>query len=587
NESDVVNMTGFKVTDVESPYEPNQAFVLTLSTYNLNDDSSQSERDLYWSTAAVYYWRIVGNVDGGDPLISPVQSFGVDQYDLIDNFSDYDNGFDNRKGKWSASGGATITWINSDPPGTPGYGGNNLEMVYNDNAGASRATFLFVEPRDWSPAVNRHVISFQFLGFDGNDREDVYFTVTDTSNNSHSEAYDPNEFEKYYGNPWLDFGRTYFDLAPFADAGVNLSSVKSYGYGIGDGLEPMGQGTVHFDGGQIWSRHCRAGKFDYMFAGGDCNVDANEVLDLVERWLAVPETIIAAGSIPSDSLELHFTFDDDTTTDTLLSSNELAGLLTLDLNAGNVFQVTPGLDGATGGCIEVSRITEIRKRGIEGTLSNANPSCSASIWLKGNDVIGEDFGNLDPDGEMDGLRAWRMRGNNLVNGGGNSWILDMRVPHDDGGIEMRMDSFDAAKSQQNLVFDQDDTVPADWQGQWNHLAFTWDGVSGTTALYHNGRRVDREGFDADDYEDKAGVFMGELIDRINLPDNNRYTGLIDEFRFYSRVLTHSEVLALAGEASMEVPVDGTGADTNNDGVFNMADLAEISAHWGLREVLWP
>ena len=76
-------------------------------------------------------------------------------------------------------------------------------------------------------------------------------------------------------------------------------------------------------------------------------------------------------------------------------------------------------------------------------------------------------------------------------------------------------------------------------GQWTHLAVTRDGASGAIKLYVNGA-LDVSGVGS------AGILNANPNIHIggNTLDGRYFNGLIDDVRFYSRVLTDAEIVAL-------------------------------------------
>ncbi|MCK5175963.1 MAG: hypothetical protein KAR47_21390 [Planctomycetes bacterium] len=581
NESDVVNMVSPAATDISSPFDPNQRVVLALSNGEPGD--------------LTYYWRIAANQASGPALVSAIGSFGADDHERIDNFNDRkpppasQTGLSNYTGKWTAEGGATITWINNTLPGTVGVLGSSLKFDYKHISGASKAKFTFVEPRDWSTNVNRAALRLQYVGGADNDLDVVTVRITDTSGGTHTESYssaEGGEFEQLNGGVWLDSTEVKLDLAPF-DATVDMTSIKSYSLGVGDGSTATG--TIYFDGIQIFSTHCASSKYSYIFSGGDCDVDVNELSVMAERWMAESVTV-NAGTVPTDNLMLYFPFQGSLDSDTF--SGTVSG--TLNEHKNSITHITT--DGApTGGgqCIRVDRGDRLEWADIpSGTLGAANPSATVSIWVKGDDITSFD---LQDNGRMNRLEVFKFRATRYPDGEGNQTFMELTIPENDGAITMVLNSFLDGENNQNHSYSGFNTQPSDWQNEWNHIAFVWDGVSGVTSFYLNGLMIDREGYWPSDADDKVEAFMGERINRIRVPDwrNNStdviggYDGLIDEFRLYSRVLTHEEIVALANQASVEQHVIGNAPDVDDDGNINMVDMAELGANYHRTNVLWP
>ena len=96
-----------------------------------------------------------------------------------------------------------------------------------------------------------------------------------------------------------------------------------------------------------------------------------------------------------------------------------------------------------------------------------------------------------------------------------------------------------------------------FNGQWHHLAFTYDGTTSTVKIYYDGGEVPLPPNAANNF---AGLGNLNLTNATNLvvggwnkhagisgPDDgwiNGFTGKMDQFRLYGKALTASEVLAL-------------------------------------------
>ncbi|MCK4959548.1 MAG: hypothetical protein KAT00_09100, partial [Planctomycetes bacterium] len=592
---DTMNASALAATDISSPFDPNQRVVLALSNGEPGD--------------LTYYWRIAANQASGPALVSAIGSFGADDHERIDNFNDRkpppasQTGLSNYTGKWTAEGGATITWINNTLPGTVGVLGSSLKFDYKHISGASKAKFTFVEPRDWSTNVNRVALRLQYVGGADNDLDVVTVRITDTSGGTHTESYssaEGGEFEQLNGGVWLDSTEVKLDLAPF-DATVDMTSIKSYSLGVGDGSTATG--TIYFDGIQIFSTHCASSKYSYIFSGGDCDVDVNELSVMAERWMAESVTV-NAGTVPTDNLMLYYPFEGTLTSD----MTNGAVLNTLEENKNSVIHTAldPAEDHGVGStqCIRVSRDDRLQWNNVPaGALDAANPSATFSIWVKGDNITtplvpghSPSLNDLQDNGRMNRLEVFQVRATRYPDGNGNQEFMDLTIPENDGEIRMVLNSFLDGENNQNHSYGGANTQPSDWQENWNHIAFVWDGDTGVTSLYLNGLMIDREGYWPSDAGDKVEPFMGGRINRIRVPDwatNNGtnaggYSGLIDEFRIYSRVLTHEEIVALANQTSVEQHViGGNTADIDDDGHINMVDMAELGANYHRTNVLWP
>ncbi|UCG50148.1 MAG: LamG domain-containing protein, partial [Phycisphaerales bacterium] len=120
-------------------------------------------------------------------------------------------------------------------------------------------------------------------------------------------------------------------------------------------------------------------------------------------------------------------------------------------------------------------------------------------------------------------------------------------------------------------------------GEWHHLAATYDGV--TIKGYGDGHLGTSE---ARALNTNDNVQMGKRDD-----NDNRFPGLIDEVRIYSRVLSQEEIASLAGKTvtytqdlyRLLTPPDPA-IDMNSDGKIDFKDYSILADMW-LDELLWP
>ncbi len=78
--------------------------------------------------------------------------------------------------------------------------------------------------------------------------------------------------------------------------------------------------------------------------------------------------------------------------------------------------------------------------------------------------------------------------------------------------------------------------------EWLHFAGTYDKATGKAALYINGELI--EEMDVENPADIAGDWgLGARVGK-TIDDGRPYTGLMDEFRMYTRALSQDEVLTI-------------------------------------------
>ncbi|MHC4558287.1 MAG: LamG domain-containing protein [Planctomycetota bacterium] len=122
-------------------------------------------------------------------------------------------------------------------------------------------------------------------------------------------------------------------------------------------------------------------------------------------------------------------------------------------------------------------------------------------------------------------------------------------------------------------------------GQWEHIAFTFDGTTGT--LYHKGLAVASGPFSLGP-DTEAGLRFG-CNDQNG---GNPYNGALDEVRIYNRALSREEIAYVIsnGAATLHIPVQSVADlyDEEPEGSksVNFKDFAVLADMW-LDEQLWP
>ncbi|MCK4960491.1 MAG: hypothetical protein KAT00_13855, partial [Planctomycetes bacterium] len=450
---DALDPSALAAEDITSPFDPNFSIDFPLS-------NNQA-----WELSM--YWKIVGYPPTGDPLESLTARFTLGNNCKVENFDEIDmsgfiDGLNNYEGRWTASGGGTLTWHHEDFGG--GIMGNNncASLTYNDSSGEiATAKFTFVEPRNWSTAVNHYAFRLLYHGAADNDLAEFNLTITDTEGGTHTETYPTGvagSFETLINEKtWADWSNEQLPLAPFATAGVDLSSVESYAIGIGDGTGTE-NGTFYFDAVQIFSHHCRSAEFDYLFAGGDCDVDINEVTALSEIWMSGNVTIDAASTEPSDKI-LHWKFDSD-----LTDSSGRSSTGEYDLSGGTNFVTTdtapiPGNVASFRGT-NGTRIQFATKAKTDDGFAPVTSSMTASLWLKGDNISVTAQDNL---GDLVRNRLFR------VQKGGAGTDYQLEIPNGDGSIRVSIGDADApvdtddATYNDNVTWGENDVAISDFE----------------------------------------------------------------------------------------------------------------------------
>ena len=509
---------------------------------------------LPWNTT--HYWRIdeVNPTHPDSPWAGEVWSFTTANYILVDGFEDYNDYTPDRI--WQ-------TWrdgygYNEPPPGYAGNGtgsqvGNDdspftertivhsdaqaMTFRYTNDGSTLKALYSEVE-REWAVPQNWtrngvKALSLWFYGDAANSAERLYVGVQD-SLGTRKDVPHPSLNALLLGG-WQEFN---IDLQEFANAGVNLTSVKKMYLGVGNRLSPQtgGTGRLYFDDIRLYKPRClpSLAKPDAELSG-DCVVDYADLQILTDEWLGTGYLVT-----PDDP-----------------GTNGLAGYWRFDGNAndasGNGRNGTPmGMPTYTAGkfgqAIRFDGVDDYVVIGAVG-ISGAAPR-TISGWAKIH-TLGwpnwvDVFGFTGPSG-AGGHFDIELVGTTTTPGHTTYGYYGIHVY----GWEQ-------------------DIVEAD--SDWHHLAASYDGTM--VRWYGDGRLI---GSGVRDVNTPDNVHMGKRDD-----NENYFPGSVDEVRIYNRVLSDGEVASLGG---LTEPYSQP-FDLNVDGVVDFRDYAILAAAW-LEEVLWP
>ena len=128
--------------------------------------------------------------------------------------------------------------------------------------------------------------------------------------------------------------------------------------------------------------------------------------------------------------------------------------------------------------------------------------------------------------------------------------------------------------------------PDDYQGQWNHYAFTKNSGTAEMRIYLNGVLFGDEG-----EEQPISPVRGSEVRLFKLGSDadgeRRYDGYMSDVRLYNYALSYGEVRYVAGEMDdLLIPLPRPEIDLYLDGEINFIDYALLADDW-LVEILWP
>lgn len=526
------------------------------NTYSLPDS-------LQWRKT--YYWRI--DEYNTDATISKgrIWSFTVADYLIVDDFEGYTDDVGNR---------IFQTWrdglgFSQPAPGYPGNGsgsavGNaqppfaertivhsgvqSMPFTY-DNSGANGKARYSETQREWPSAQDWtrkavKALTLWFYGDADNSAAPLYVAVEDSLGKSKVVINaDP---DAVLSTPWQEWN---IDLAEFASAGVNLSSVKKMYIGVGNRTAPQtgGTGKMYFDDIRLYPARCvpsllqQAADLD-----GNCVVDYGDIVLLAERWL---DTGLIVTPVPPATANLvgHWKFDDGFGTTAVDSS--------VNANNGALVGDTQWVAGHDSGALRFDGTDDYVELPI-GSLISSLTNSTFAIWTNFSNAGGAwqrifDFGT--------GETVYMFLSPRIDTAGG----MRFAITTNGGGDESQVNT--------------PDTLPSGW----HHVAVTIDADKDTITLYLDGSVV-AQNTQVTLSPSDLGMTSNNWLGRSQYIADAGYLGLLDDFRIYKRALTPPEVAWLAGRtAPFSVP-----ADMHQDGVINFKDFAELADSW-LEELLWP
>jgi len=285
----------------------------------------------------------------------------------------------------------------------------------------------------------------------------------------------------------------------------------------------------------------------------DCAVDACDLAILCGDWLETPQYMTIGTEPDANHLVVHYPFD------------ETSGSTAYDCsgrgNDGQVRLISTGAPTDTAwdpggydanGCINFNGNVKVVVPAV--AFSGVNSAVTVSLWINGNAAV-------QPD------QNWGMpfHGGNPT----NDRLLHTHIPTKDGDVMFESGSY----NKQRLFWY--DSGPEDWEGQWNHYAFTLNSAQQIARIYHNGQKVaERTGASLgvggiQSFHVGCGIFASGTV--------YEYFGKIDDFRVYDYALTIEEVLYVANDGHILV-FDST-ADLYEDDIINSRDFALFASQW--------
>jgi hypothetical protein len=518
--------------------------------------ASYSPGTLQWNTS--YYWRIdeVNNVEADSPWTGNVWSFTTADFIVVDDFEDYNDftpdrvwqtwhdGYGYSEPPPGFAGNGTGSQVgNDDPPFTEQtivHGGlQAMTFRYTNNGSTGKALYSETErewavPQDWTVHGVKG-LSLWFYGDAANSAEPLYVGLQD-SLGTRKDVPHENTNAVLLGS-WQEFN---IDLQEFANAGVNLTSIKKMYIGVGNRLSPQtgGTGTLYFDDIRVYKPRCipSLAKPDAELSG-DCVVDYADLQILTDQWLSTGY-LVTPTQPGSTGLVAHYTFESNT--------NDISGNGNDGLAVGSPTYAV----GKGGQAISLDGVDDYVDCGADPSL-NITGAVTVAAWIK-----------------LAGPAADQKIAGNQDNTTGGYKL----------GVNNNLVEFEIRTSENAAILNRSVSGGTTLQpAVWYHVAGLYS-EGNYIRTYVNGD-LDRELATTEVLGTSSDTFK---IGREPFSDSYYFNGLIDELRLYNAALSGAEIAWLAGRTEpFSEPFD-----FNVDGTVDFKDFAVLAETW-LVEVLWP
>jgi hypothetical protein len=496
-----------------------------------------------------YYWRVdeVNSVDPNNIITGRLWSFSVVDHLVIDDFESYDNSGNQIHLTWEESGGAYVSVTTY-----PAYKCMRSMAFdyYNRIDYYSEATITFDPPQDWVAAGGR-ILELFFYGGPGNDiNTQIYLRLSDGQN---SETVLYNDINDIRQRSWKLWRINIADLI-----NLDLSHIETFSIGfLTEPEQPpqISRGMVFFDDIMLYTSRCFEDSKPAADLSGDCIVNFDDLKEMTFNWLDVYPRMYSV--IPPKSPLAWYKFDENTDDS---SGNSYHGWPLFNLTyVPGVFGQAIKFEGNRDS-VKINNAVELFQR--------INTGITISFWQYGEDSAHRndtlccsnyEYGEDNPAIAIN-LGCWiRPKQAGLYNWDcGYPWSFNNRL-------------------------NGDHKYKNEWQGRWNHWAFTKDINQGIMQIFLNGRLYDSR-------SDANSPISGITSFEIGSGWYGGYDGLIDDFRIYDYALSQPEVAYVATNGTGIFNPPGGGyvppADLNGDNRIDFLDFAVLAGSW-LDEQFYP
>ena len=547
------------VNESATPVSPNQPG----TTYDITS---------YLEFGTTYYWRIDEVNDACAPYVWPgaIWNFRVGESVRVDNFNTYASDLELTT-VW-ADGYTNDTQAQIFVATDPNFvrEGNSVEYLYqnqNKTSGnytgseISAATADLELGSNWA-ASGAKALVLQFYGQTGNSigvNDQMYVALEDTSSNVGISLHpDMNAVQEESWHEWN------IDLAVFDACGVTLSNLSRVYIGFGDRTNPQkgGSGTVYFDDIRVYPRRCVTQYAPAGDATGDCAVDYMDVNAVTSDWLLSDYNIVATA--PPNGPVGRWKLDEGGGTTAYDSAGSNNG------THGGPFPISYVNDPCLGWVLDFDGVGYVDIP--SAAFADVNDELTITLWQYGTmtpaevaHVMLHAHDACDPYDLTVKCELWQPSAT------GCDMFFDAGL-----GGEASADSVSGRAS------------PSDYQGQWNHYAYTKKVSTGEMKIYLNGVLfADQGGENLNAPVKGSDISLFKLGSDADDTGTRRYDGYLSDVRLYKYALSYGEVRYVAGQMDdLPIPLPRPEVDLYLDGDVNLKDYGVLADDW-LVETLWP
>jgi len=435
------------------------------------------------------------------------------------------------------------------------HGGEQSMPYTYDNSGTggkahySEAERTFDPTQDWTVSGIKALVLYFHGSVDNDTNEQMYVKLEDGDNPSHSKKvlYD-GDANDLRGEAWYEWN---IDLRDFT--GVDLSNVRKFSIGFGDGVAPAGSGTgkVYFDDIRVYRSKCVLKYSPGSDITDDCVVDFVDFMVLANDWLERDKTSTAVAPNPA-GLVGWYKFD------------ETSGSTATDYSGKDYHGTVSGgawVAGKVGGALDFGGVSHVELP--TGVLSTVSNEITVALWQNCSET------------------AWGLRSVAIWEYAYEGTTTEMYIylPDQTNTVKWKAAQADSI----DKVVTQDEVV-----GDWTHWAFTKNATTGEMKIYQNallwhsgtGKTDPIPGADC------SHLFIGRRPILLTYP----YHGIMDDFRVYDYELSQAEILTAAGLGDLYFPLTSRAnlydEEPKNFKSINVRDLAVLAEDW-LEQRLWP